>query len=71
MGALPSMGNIARGSNGSSGWAGVVGQRGRKGRPHMKELLTALRNQIAEVDADGRTIEARLIEGSYGSRVRL
>jgi hypothetical protein len=33
-----------------------------KGRPHTTGLLTALRNKIGEVDADGMTVEARLVE---------
>jgi len=33
-----------------------------KGRPHTKGLLSALRSRVAEVDASGRTIEARLVE---------
>src|SRR5450432_419461 len=33
-----------------------------KGRPHTTGLLTALRNKIGEVDADGLTVEARLVE---------
>jgi hypothetical protein len=33
-----------------------------KGRPHTKGLLTALRNKVSEVDADGQTIESRLVE---------
>jgi hypothetical protein len=32
-----------------------------KGRPHAAGLLTALRNKIGAVDADGMTVEARLV----------
>ena len=35
-----------------------------KGRPQTKGLLVALRNKIAEVSADGRTIETLLVEVS-------
>jgi hypothetical protein len=47
----------------------------RRGRPHTKGLLTALRNKIAEVSADGRTIETLLVEvlvhEALGGRNRL
>jgi hypothetical protein len=37
----------------------MPGQNGNpNGRPHTKDLLTALRNTVAETGADGRTIEA-------------
>ena len=48
---------------GITGRGFLPGQSGNPhGRPHTKGLLTALRNKVAEVDADGRTIEARLVE---------
>src|SRR4029077_13452578 len=41
----------------------LPGQSGNpKGRPHTKGLLTALRNKVSEVDANGQTIESRLVE---------
>jgi hypothetical protein len=36
-----------------------------KGKPHTTGLLTALRNKIAKVDADGLTVEARFSAGEF------
>jgi len=48
---------------GITGRGFLPGQSGNpNGRPHTKGLLTALRNKVAEVDANGRTVESRLVE---------
>jgi hypothetical protein len=48
---------------GVTGAGFMPGQSGNpKDRPLTKGLLTALRNKVSEVDANGRTIEARLVE---------
>ncbi len=48
---------------GITGRGFLPGQSGNpRGRPHTKGLLTALRNKVAEVSADGRTIEAQIVE---------
>jgi hypothetical protein len=39
--------------------------RNSTGRPHTTGLLTALHNKIAEVDADGLTVEARFSAGEF------
>lgn len=48
---------------GVTGRGFLPGQSGNpNGRPHTKGLLTALRNKVAETDADGRTVEDQLVE---------
>jgi hypothetical protein len=48
---------------GVTGRGFLPGQSGNPhGRPHSKGLLIALRNKVAEADADGRTVEDQLVE---------
>lgn len=61
---------------GITGRGFLPGQRGNpKGRPHTKGLLTALRDKVTEMRADGRIIEAQigdvLVHEALGGKNRL
>jgi hypothetical protein len=53
-------------AEGVTTWKATRNNGNPKGRPHTKGLLAALRSKVAEVDANGRTVEALLQEALRG-----